>query len=152
MLTLVHGNGSGPIPLTSERMAPWGLPLTEAGTEEAAWHLWDVIEDGYDPPRSDMDRYQPAADLLCCFISLWWFEAEKRWRRWLLNGEATDKTAAHWGSESVSTLRSTWSELWVTVRRTTDLSHVCLQPAGRSDNKLFYNVWIQVVFTDKEGN
>lgn len=77
MLTLVYGNGASPIPLTSERMPPWGLPLTEVGTEEAAWHLWDVIEDGYEPPRSDIDGYQPAADLPSC-INLRWDEAEKR--------------------------------------------------------------------------
>lgn len=71
MLTFVYGNGVRIIPLTSKPMPLWSLPLTEAGTEEAAWHLRDVIEDVYEPTRSNMDEYQPAADLLSYFISSW---------------------------------------------------------------------------------
>lgn len=105
MPAVVNENGLCPILLTSELTPPWGLPLAEAGTEEAAWHLWDVIEDGYEPPRSDIDGYQPAADLPSWFIYLPLDEAENRWRRWVYFGEAADKTAAHaWDSESVHTL------------------------------------------------
>lgn len=145
MPTIVNGNNLCPILLTSERTPPWGLPLAEAGTEEAAWHLWDVIEDGYEPPRSDIDGYQPAADLLSWFIYLRLDEAENRWRRWVYFREAADKTAAHARDSRVcshAVILGLWiSQLLLTVDRTAGAGHICdVCAAGRCDNHLLYSI------------